>query len=82
MILDSGISAVVTGGASSPGAATSRLLVRSSVIIAIFDKNIENGEAVALRESNPLDDVTVFERFRTQMPLILKTGGIKKNEQN
>lgn len=44
--------------------------------------NTENGEAVALRENNPLDGVTMFEWFQTQMPLILKTGGIKKNEQN
>lgn len=36
MILDSGILAVVTGGAPSLGAATARLLVRSGVKIAIL----------------------------------------------
>ncbi len=31
-------------------------------------------------ETNPLEDVTVFERFRTEMPLILKDGEVKRRE--
>jgi imidazolonepropionase-like amidohydrolase len=33
-----------------------------------------------LLESNPLEDITIFERFRTHMPLIVKAGEIKRNE--
>lgn len=31
-------------------------------------------------ETNPLEDITVFERFRTEMPLILKDGEVKRLE--
>ncbi|HBM88240.1 MAG TPA: 3-hydroxy-2-methylbutyryl-CoA dehydrogenase, partial [Rhodobiaceae bacterium] len=47
MKLDSGISAVVTGGASGLGEATARALAADGVKIAIFDMNEEKGEAVA-----------------------------------
>ena len=43
----SGISAVVTGGASGLGAATARALAKEGVKVAIFDMNAEKGEAVA-----------------------------------
>src|SRR5262245_8355872 len=47
MKLDSGISAVITGGASGLGAATARLLAAHGVKVAIFDMNAEKGEAMA-----------------------------------
>jgi NAD(P)-dependent dehydrogenase (short-subunit alcohol dehydrogenase family) len=47
MILDSSISAVVTGGASGLGAATVRALAAKGVKVSIFDMNEEKGEAVA-----------------------------------
>ena len=47
MKLDSTISAVVTGGASGLGEATSRLLASHGVKVAIFDMNEAKGEAVA-----------------------------------
>ena len=47
MKLDSSIVAVVTGGASGLGAATSRALAAHGVKVAIFDFNEEKGEAVA-----------------------------------
>ena len=47
MILDSSISAVVTGGASGLGAATARLLAAHGVKVAIFDLNEEVGAAFA-----------------------------------
>jgi len=47
MKLDKSISAVVTGGASGLGAATSRLLASKGVKVAIFDLNTEKGEALA-----------------------------------
>jgi NAD(P)-dependent dehydrogenase (short-subunit alcohol dehydrogenase family) len=47
MKLDSSISAVVTGGASGLGEATSRLLASHGVKVAIFDMNEAKGEAVA-----------------------------------
>ena len=43
----SGISAVITGGASGLGAATARALTKEGVKVAIFDMNAEKGEAVA-----------------------------------
>ncbi len=47
MILDSSISAVVTGGASGLGAATARMLAAHGVKVAIFDLNEEVGAAFA-----------------------------------
>jgi NAD(P)-dependent dehydrogenase (short-subunit alcohol dehydrogenase family) len=47
MKLDSSVAAVVTGGASGLGAATSRLLAKNGVKVAIFDMNEAKGEAVA-----------------------------------
>ena len=47
MILDSSISAVVTGGASGLGEGTARALAALGVKVAIFDMNAERGEAVA-----------------------------------
>lgn len=47
MILDSSISAVVTGGASGLGAATARALAAKGVKVAIFDLQVEKGEALA-----------------------------------
>ncbi len=47
MKLDSGIAAVVTGGASGLGAATARALAAQGVRIGLFDMNAEKGEALA-----------------------------------
>jgi NAD(P)-dependent dehydrogenase (short-subunit alcohol dehydrogenase family) len=47
MILDSSISAVITGGASGLGEATARLLASHGVKVALFDLNEERGEALA-----------------------------------
>ncbi len=47
MHLDSSISAVVTGGASGLGAATARRLAANGVKVALFDLNVELGEALA-----------------------------------
>ncbi|PZQ36904.1 MAG: 3-hydroxy-2-methylbutyryl-CoA dehydrogenase, partial [Phenylobacterium zucineum] len=47
MKLDSGISAVVTGGASGLGEGTARALAAQGVKVALFDMNAERGEAIA-----------------------------------
>ena len=47
MIIDNTIAAVVTGGASGLGAATARLLASKGAKVALFDMNVEKGEAVA-----------------------------------
>ncbi|MDA0821768.1 MAG: SDR family NAD(P)-dependent oxidoreductase [Proteobacteria bacterium] len=47
MILDSSVTAVITGGASGLGEATTRALAARGVKVAIFDFNEEKGEAVA-----------------------------------
>lgn len=47
MILDSSVSAVISGGASGLGEATVRLLSAHGVRVAIFDLNVERGEALA-----------------------------------
>ena len=47
MIINDQIAAVVTGGASGLGAATARLLASKGAKVAIFDMNVEKGEAVA-----------------------------------
>lgn len=47
MKLDSSISAIVTGGASGLGEATARRLASLGVKVALFDLNVERGEALA-----------------------------------
>ena len=47
MQLDSGIAAVITGGASGLGAATARRLASHGVKVALFDLNADLGEALA-----------------------------------
>jgi NAD(P)-dependent dehydrogenase (short-subunit alcohol dehydrogenase family) len=47
MELNSSISAVITGGASGLGAATARALAAKGVKVALFDMNVEKGEALA-----------------------------------
>ena len=47
MKLDSSVIAVVTGGASGLGEATTRALAEKGVKVSIFDFNEEKGEAVA-----------------------------------
>ncbi|MBK4738721.1 SDR family NAD(P)-dependent oxidoreductase [Noviherbaspirillum pedocola] len=47
MKLDKTISAVITGGASGLGEATARRLASHGVQVALFDLNIEKGEALA-----------------------------------
>ena len=47
MILDSTISAIVTGGASGLGEGTARALGAYGVKVALFDMNAERGETVA-----------------------------------
>jgi NADP-dependent 3-hydroxy acid dehydrogenase YdfG len=47
MILDSSVSAVVTGSASGLGEATARKLASHGVKVAIFDMNEERGTALA-----------------------------------
>lgn len=48
MILDKGMAAVVTGGGSGLGEATARALADKGLKVAIFDRNAEAGEAVAV----------------------------------
>ncbi|MBV1918564.1 MAG: SDR family oxidoreductase [Sphingomonadaceae bacterium] len=47
MKLDGNIAAVITGGASGLGEATARALSDRGVKVAIFDLNVEQGEAIA-----------------------------------
>jgi NAD(P)-dependent dehydrogenase (short-subunit alcohol dehydrogenase family) len=47
MILDSSVTAIITGGASGLGEATTRALADRGVKVAIFDFNEEKGEAIA-----------------------------------
>jgi NAD(P)-dependent dehydrogenase (short-subunit alcohol dehydrogenase family) len=47
MQLGSSISTVITGGASGLGAATARRLAANGVKVALFDLNVEKGEALA-----------------------------------
>ena len=69
MILDSTVSAVVTGGASGLGAATARALAAKGVKVAIFDLQEEKGLAVAAEiggvfcEVNVIDDASVDAGF-------------------
>jgi NAD(P)-dependent dehydrogenase (short-subunit alcohol dehydrogenase family) len=45
--LNSSVAAIVTGGASGLGEATARLLASRGVQVALFDLNVERGEAIA-----------------------------------
>jgi NAD(P)-dependent dehydrogenase (short-subunit alcohol dehydrogenase family) len=69
MILDSTVSAVVTGGASGLGAATARALAAKGVKVAIFDLQTEKGEAMAAEiggvfcEVNVTSDESVMAGF-------------------
>lgn len=69
MQLNSGVSAVVTGGASGLGAATARALAKEGVKVAIFDLTEEKGEAVAKEiggvfcKVNVTNDQSVDEGF-------------------
>ena len=47
MKLDNTVSAVITGGASGLGAATARRLASQGVKVALFDLDVERGEALA-----------------------------------
>lgn len=47
MLLNSSVSAVITGGASGLGAASARRLASHGVKVALFDLNAESGEALA-----------------------------------
>jgi NAD(P)-dependent dehydrogenase (short-subunit alcohol dehydrogenase family) len=47
MELNSTVSAVITGGASGLGAATARALAAKGVKVALFDMNVDKGEALA-----------------------------------
>lgn len=47
MRLDSSVAAVVTGAASGLGAAVARMLAARGVRVALFDMNVESGEALA-----------------------------------
>lgn len=73
MQLDSTVSAVVTGGASGLGEATTRALRKKGVKVAIFDLNEEKGAAIAAElgvtycNVNVTDDASVtagFEKAR------------------
>ena len=59
MILDSTVSAVVTGGASGLGAATARALAAKGVKVAIFDLQTEKGEAIAAELGGVFCEVNV-----------------------
>ena len=59
MKLESGISAVVTGGASGLGAATARALAAKGVKVAIFDLNKDKGEAIAAELGGVFCEVNV-----------------------
>ena len=59
MKLETGISAVVTGGASGLGAATARALAAKGVKVAIFDLNKDKGEALAAEIGGVFCEVNV-----------------------
>lgn len=55
----SGLSAVVTGGASGLGAATARMLASKGAKVALFDLNAEKGEALAKEIGGTFCEVNV-----------------------
>src|SRR3546814_19634164 len=97
MKLGAGIAAVVTGGASGLGEATSRKLASVGVEVAIFDMTAERGEALAAELSGVFCPVDIqsaeqvaaaFEKARAargqDRPLITCPGianGIKTAEE-
>lgn len=75
MILDSSVSAIVTGGASGLGEGTARLLAKHGVKVGIFDMNEDRGEMVAkdiggaFAQVNVADEESVdagFEKIRAK----------------
>jgi NAD(P)-dependent dehydrogenase (short-subunit alcohol dehydrogenase family) len=70
MELNSSVAAVVTGGASGLGEATSRALAKHGVKVAIFDLQKDKGEAVAKEiggvfcEVNVTNDESVANAFK------------------
>lgn len=56
-----GLSAVVTGGASGLGAATARLLAAQGARVAIFDRNVEDGQTLAAEIGGIFQAVDVTE---------------------
>jgi NAD(P)-dependent dehydrogenase (short-subunit alcohol dehydrogenase family) len=61
MILDNSVAAIVTGGASGLGAATARALAAKGVRVALFDLNVEAGEAIATEIGGVFCAVNVTE---------------------
>jgi NAD(P)-dependent dehydrogenase (short-subunit alcohol dehydrogenase family) len=59
MQLTSSTAAIVTGGASGLGEATARALADKGVKVAIFDMNVERGNAVAASIGGVFCDVNV-----------------------
>ncbi|WP_299812072.1 SDR family NAD(P)-dependent oxidoreductase [uncultured Roseibium sp.] len=62
MNLDSTLSAIVTGGASGLGAATARMLASEGVKVTLFDRNGEQGQAVAADIGGLFADVDVTDQ--------------------
>lgn len=62
MKLDSTYSAVVTGGASGLGAATAKMLASQGVKVTIFDRNSDQGEAVASEIKGTFANVDVTDQ--------------------
>jgi NAD(P)-dependent dehydrogenase (short-subunit alcohol dehydrogenase family) len=93
MKLDSGISAVVTGGASGLGEGTARALAAHGVKVALFDMNAEKGEAIAKEIGGVFcavdvtDDASVAAGFDTaraangQERLVVNCAGIATGQK-
>ncbi|MEP4766475.1 MAG: SDR family NAD(P)-dependent oxidoreductase [Roseibium sp.] len=62
MKLDSTYAAVVTGGASGLGAATAKMLASQGVKVTIFDRNSDQGEAVASEIKGTFANVDVTDQ--------------------
>ncbi|MBX9706890.1 MAG: SDR family oxidoreductase [Caulobacteraceae bacterium] len=93
MKLDSGISAVITGGASGLGEGTARALAAHGVKVALFDMNAEKGEAIAKEIGGVFcavdvtDDASVAAGFDTaraangQERLVVNCAGIATGQK-
>lgn len=91
MNLNDQVAAVVTGGASGLGEATSRALAARGVKVALFDLNADQGEALAAEiggvfcKVNVADESTVdagFEKARAahgQERILVNCAGIWRN---